>query len=159
MIALTVAEQPSTITVDDVCLVTEKPRVDKPTRAPQSDGILGFMNESDEKENSTIVQPDKPMSSATSELENYLDCRDIVDDPLEFWRTHKHSLPRLFEIVKQTLFASGSTTGIERIFSMAGYILNDRRTRTSDDNFENQLFANVNLDLSESRLRKKLKLK
>ena len=44
--------------------------------------------------------------------------------------------------------------GIERIFSVAGYILSDRRTRTSDDNFENQLFANVNLDLSESRLRK-----
>ena len=37
---------------------------------------------------------------------------------------------------------------------MAGYILSDRRTRTSDDNFENQLFANVNLDLSESRLRR-----
>ena len=74
-----------------------------------------------------------------------------MDDPHEFWRTHKQSFPRLFEIVKQTLFAPGSTTGIERIFSVAGYILRDRRTRTSDDNFENQLFANVNLDLSENR--------
>ena len=117
------------------------------------------MNESDEEEKSTVVQPDKPRSSAASELENYLDCRDIVDDPLEFWRTHKQSFPRLFEIVKQTLFAPGSTAGIERIFSVAGYILSDRRTRTSDDNFENQLFANVNLGLSVSRLRKNLKLR
>lgn len=82
-----------------------------------------------------------------------------MDDPLKFWRTHKQSFSHLFEIVKQTLFAPGSMAGIERIFSVAGYILSDRRTRTSDDNFENQLFANVNLDLSESRLRKKLKLR
>ena len=142
--------------MSDVCLVTEKPRDDKPasTRAPKSQGIFDFMNESDKEENSTIVQPDKPRSSAASELENYLDCRDIVDDPLEFCRTHKQSFFRLFEIVKQTLFAPGSTAGIERIFSVAGYILSDRHTRTSDDNFENQLFACVNLDLFESTQRK-----
>ena len=147
--------------MSDVRLVTEKPRVDKPasTRASKSHGALDLMNESDEEEESTIVQPGKPRSSAASELENYLDCRDIVDDPLEFWRIHKQSFPRLFEIVKQTLFAPGSTAGIERIFSVAGYILSDRHTRTSDDNFENQLLANVNLDLSSSRLRKKLKLR
>ena len=113
--------------MSDVCLVNEKPRVDKPgsTRAPKLHGSLDFMNESDEEEKSTVVQPDKPRSSAASELENYLDCRDIVDDPLEFWRTHKPSFPRLFEIVKQTLFAPGSTAGIERIFSVAGYMLSD----------------------------------
>ena len=82
-----------------------------------------------------------------------------MDDIIEFSRTYKQSFPRLFEIVKQTLFAPGSTAGIERIFSVAGYILSDRHTRTSDDNFENQLLANVNLDLSSSRLRKKLKLR
>ena len=95
---------------------------DKPasTRALKSHGILDFMNESDEEEKSTVVQPDKPRSSAASELESYLECRDIVDDQLEFWRTHKQSFPRLFEIVKQTLFAPGSTAGIERFFSVAG---------------------------------------
>ena len=117
------------------------------------------MNESDEEEKSTVVQPDKPKSSAASELENYLDCRDIVVDPLEFWQTHKQSFPRLFEIVKQTLFAPGSMAGIQRIFSVVCYIFNDRRTRISDDKFENQLFANVNLDRCESRLRKKQKFR
>ena len=68
------------------------------------------------------------------------------------------NFPRLFEIMKQTLVAPGSTTGIERIFSVAGYILSERRTRTSDENFENQLVANVNLNLSESGVRKKLRL-
>ena len=60
--------------------------------------------------------------------------------------------------MKQTQFAPGSTAGIERIFSVAGYFLSEGRTRTSDGNFENQLFANVNLGLSESGERKKLRL-
>ena len=88
------------------------------------------------------------------ELENYLDCRDVADDPLEFWRNHKQTFPRLFEIMKQTLFVAGSTAGIDRIFSVAGYILSERRTSTSDEYVENPLFASVNLDLSESGARK-----
>ena len=60
--------------------------------------------------------------------------------------------------MKQALFAAGSTAGIERIFSVAGCILSERRTRTSDEKFENQLFANMNLDLPESGGRKKLRL-
>ena len=51
------------------------------------------------------------------------------------------SFPRLFEIVKQTFFAAGSTAGIERMFSVAGYILSERPNITSDEKFENQLFA------------------
>ena len=45
------------------------------------------------------------------------------------------NVPRLFEIMKQTLVPPGSTTGIERIFSVAGCILSERRTKTSGENF------------------------
>ena len=41
------------------------------------------------------------------------------------------------------------TAAVERIFSIAGYILSQRRTRITDDNIQNQLFANVNSDLPE----------
>ena len=114
------------------------------------------MDDSDDEEET--MQVDKPKSSVASELENYLDCRDVAADPLEFWWNHRKSFPRLFEIVKQTLFAPESTAGIERIFSVASYILSERRNRTSDENFENQLFANVNIDFPLSGVRKKLKL-
>ena len=66
----------------------------------------------------------------------------------------KKIISGLFEIVKQTLFAPGSTAGVEGIFSVAGYILSERRNRTSDENFENQLFANVNIDFPLSGVRK-----
>ena len=81
------------------------------------------MDDSDDEEET--MQVDKPKSSVAPELENNLDCRDVAADPLEFWRNHRQSFPCLFEIVKQTLFAPGSTAGIERIFSVAGYILSE----------------------------------
>ena len=49
--------------------------------------------------------------------------------------------------------------GIERIFSVASYILSERRNRTSDEHFENQLFANVNIDLPLNGVRKKIEIK
>ena len=113
------------------------------------------MDDSDDEEET--VQVHKPKSSVASELENYLDCRDVAADLLGFWRNHRQSFPRLFEIVKQTLFAPESTAGIERIFSVAGYILSERRNRTSDEYSEKQLFANVNVDLPSSGVLKKLK--
>ena len=41
------------------------------------------MDDSDDEEET--MQVDKPKSSVASELENYLDCRDVAADPLEFW--------------------------------------------------------------------------
>ena len=114
------------------------------------------MDDSDDEQETMPV--DKPKISVASELENSLDCKDVAADSLEFWRNPRQSFLRLFEIVKQTLFAPESTASIERIFSVAGYILSERRNRTSDEKFENQLFANVNIDLPLSGVRKKLKL-
>ena len=41
------------------------------------------------------------------------------------------------------------TIAVERIFSIAGYILSQRRTRIIDNNLQSQLFVNVNSDLPE----------
>ena len=68
----------------------------------------------DEKE---TIQVDKPRSSVASELENCLDCRDVAADPLEFWLNHRQSFPRLFEIVKQTLFALGNTASLSEFLA------------------------------------------
>ena len=51
--------------------------------------------------------------------------------------------------LQNKLCAPGNTAAVGRIFSIAGYILSQRRTRITDDNFQNQLFAKVNSDLPE----------
>ena len=84
-----------------------------------------------------------------AELENYLDCETSSCDPMQFWRENQSRFPRLAVIAKQTFCTRGSTAAVERIFSIAGYVLSQRCTRITDDNFQNQLFANVNSDRPE----------
>ena len=85
--------------------------------------------------------------SSSAELENYLDTADFSGNPLDFWRVNGDKFPRLCVTAKQVFCAPGSTAAVERIFSIAGYILCQRRNRLTDSNFENQLFANVNFDI------------
>ena len=44
---------------------------------------------------------------------------------------------------------------VERLFSISGHILSQRRLKTSDKNFENILFAKVNFDVFDAELRKR----
>ena len=90
--------------------------------------------------------PRKKMEE-NAELENYLDCETSSSDPMQFWRENHSRLPCLAVIAKQTFCAPGRTAAVERIFSIAGYILSQRRNRLTDSNFENQLFANVNFGI------------
>ena len=77
--------------------------------------------------------------SAQTELGKYLVNADSANDPTVFWTTQKE-FSRLFVIAQQVFAAPASTAAVER----AGYILSPRRLRTSDFNFENLLFANLN---------------
>ena len=98
-----------------------------------------------------------PPTDACQFMGALLDCETSSSDPMQFWRENQSRLPRLAVIAKQTFCAPRRTAAVERIFSIAGYILSQRRTRITDDNFQNQLFANVNSDLPEVP-RKKLRL-
>ena len=51
--------------------------------------------------------------------------------------------------------APASQAPVERLFSISGHILSQRRLRTTDKNFENILFANVNYEVFDAELRKR----
>ena len=72
---------------------------------------------------------------------------DSANDRTVFWKTHKEEFPRLFVIAQQIFAAPASAAAVERIFGIVGYILSSRRLRTSDFNFENLLFANLNCNV------------
>ena len=48
-----------------------------------------------------------------------------------------------------------TTAGVERLFSIAGYILSCRRLSLIDRNFEDQVFAHCNSDLLANASRKR----
>ena len=61
----------------------------------------------------------------------------------------------LYKVSRQIFCAPGSQDPVERLFSIFGYILSQRRLRNSDKNFEDILFANVNFEVFDAELRKR----
>ena len=99
--------------------------------------------------------PDEPATeSAETEFARYLDNRDRMKDPLQLFKDQRTIFPRLSQIVPQILYAPGSTAAVERVFSVAGHILSPKRMSLSDDNFENQLFCNLNRSVGQVRCNK-----
>ena len=71
----------------------------------------------------------KVCHSAKVELELYLDSEEDAPSVLAFWRDNAKVFPRLAMIVKQIMCAPASTAAVERLFSIAGYILSSHRTK------------------------------
>ena len=92
--------------------------------------------------------------SAETELARYLDNRDRANNPLMIFKEKQTTFPRLCKIVPQIMCAPGSTAAVERVFSVAGYILSPKRMSLSDENFENQLFSNLNSNIFQVRSNK-----
>ena len=59
------------------------------------------------------------------------------------------------KVSRQILWSSVRQAPVERLFSISGHILSQRRLGTNDRNFENVLFANVNYDIFNKELRKR----
>ena len=83
-------------------------------------------------------------------LRDNLDNRDRANSPLMFFKDKQTTFPRLCKI----MCAPRSTAAVERVFSVAGYILSPKRMSLSDENFENQLFSNLNRNVFQVRSNK-----
>ena len=93
--------------------------------------------------------------SVEAELQSYLDLAPTSHNPLKFWHENRKQFKRLYKVSRQILCAPASQPPVERLFSISGHILSQRRLRTSDKNFENILFANVNFEVFDAELCKR----
>lgn len=87
-----------------------------------------------------------PTSQAILEVQRYLEMPVLGrnEDPLEWWNASKHSFPNLAVLARQKLNFVATSVPCERLFSKAGYILNDRRTRLGIRKIQQLLFLNTN---------------
>uniref|UniRef100_A0A6P7H1Y9 Uncharacterized protein LOC114345090 n=1 Tax=Diabrotica virgifera virgifera TaxID=50390 RepID=A0A6P7H1Y9_DIAVI len=87
-----------------------------------------------------------PTSRAIIEIERYLGDKILPrsDDPLNWWRNHKHIYPYLSVIAREKLCAVGSSVPCERLFSEAGEIMSDRRSMLSTRKTQLLIFLNAN---------------
>ncbi|CAF4838020.1 unnamed protein product [Pieris macdunnoughi] len=82
-------------------------------------------------------------------LELWLKCNDTVipksHSPLEWWKANKNSYPHLAILARNRLNSLATSVPCERLFSAAGNILSDRRTRLGVRKIKQLLFLQQNL--------------
>lgn len=70
-------------------------------------------------------------SRAVVEVQRYLDDKILPKNqsPLEWWKLNKNSYPHLAVLARKMLNSLATCVPCERLFSVAGNILSERRTR------------------------------
>jgi hypothetical protein len=84
--------------------------------------------------------------SSKSELDKYLSHPTISlkDDPFAYWRLNKELFPILCKLSCKFLIIPGTSASSERIFSLAGNIIAQKRTRLSSKHISMMIFLNKN---------------
>jgi len=81
------------------------------------------------------------------ELDKYLNEALINrhDNPLLWWSERKKIYPRMYELVKRRLCLMATSVPCERLFSKAGQVVTDRRSRLESKKISQILFLNHNM--------------
>ncbi|XP_055590435.1 zinc finger BED domain-containing protein 4-like [Uranotaenia lowii] len=89
-----------------------------------------------------------PAVAAIIELDKYVAELHLQrkNDPLLWWEERKSVYPRLYQMVLKRLCIPATSVPCERIFSKAGQICNDRRSRLSSSNMQKIIFVNHNIN-------------
>ena len=75
------------------------------------------------------------------EVDTYLAANDVAtDDILTYWQSKSAQWPRLSKVVKTILAIPATETSSERVFSIAGRTIEDRRTQLNSDTVDDLLF-------------------
>ena len=74
---------------------------------------------------------------------------------LRFWDNNRDVFPRLYAITRKIFCVPATTAGVERLFSISGFILSAGRMNLTDQHFEDQVFTHCNSDLLGSVSRKR----
>ena len=81
----------------------------------------------------------------SDELDRYLtmeiDKSTVSNDPLEFWRLQAESFPLLAQYAKHIHSIPATSASVERQFSAAGLVINDRRTNLNPQQLDNILLV------------------
>lgn len=120
----------------------------RPANHEKKDEDLSIWGDFDKMVAST--QPKGTFTSrAIIEMQRYLEEEIIprTSDSFLWWKQHRQMFPYLSKIAQEQLCTLATSVPCERLFSTAGQVLSDRRTRLSSKNVEMILFLNVNVKL------------
>ena len=91
--------------------------------------------------------PENPTAAGIRELEKYLqeDYLHRSKDPLEWWEQRKLMYPHIYYFMKKRSCVAATSVPCERIFSKAGQIICEKRSRITSSKVRKLLFLNHNM--------------
>ncbi|KAL0830016.1 hypothetical protein ABMA28_003474 [Loxostege sticticalis] len=94
------------------------------------------------------MTPDYAVAAGIVEIDRYIQEKllDRKSNPLIWWHERKLVYPLLYKYAIKRLHLIATSVPCERIFSKAGYTLNERRTRLRTKKLSQLLFINSNTD-------------
>lgn len=98
---------------------------------------------------SSLQGKQNPTAQAVVEIDKYLNEPHLnrVNDPLKWWESRKSIYPNLYAVALKRLCIPATSVPCERIFSKAGQICTEKRSRLTSDKVSKILFINHNLHL------------
>jgi hypothetical protein len=97
---------------------------------------------------SSLYDKPKDANKNKSEFEIYLNSDLRLDenaDLFKFWMQQRENFPQLFQLTKQILIIPASNTCVERMFSVSGATITEKRIRLAIEKIDKMIFLNRNL--------------
>lgn len=122
--------------------VSTQPKAKKPRHACDIDSIVELainkrIESSGEYQHQTIDE----------EIERFMlePVCNIKENIFSWWHKNKSRFPLIYGIAKKTIIVPATSTPSERVFSTAGLILTEKRSRLKPDHLDMLIFLNRNL--------------
>lgn len=98
---------------------------------------------------SSLQEKQDPTAQAVVEIDKYLNEQYLnrINDPLKWWESRKLTYPNLYAVAIKRLCIPATSVPCERIFSKAGQICTEKRSRLTSDKVSKTLFINHNIHL------------
>lgn len=110
---------------------------------------LEMLRELDTEESSNAISD----RSTEHEIDKYHLLASSIskhEDVIQFWRQNKINLPNLFELARNILGLSLTSSFCEHAFSLSGALLNKRRSKLNPVRAQKQLFVSANYEFYAS---------
>jgi hypothetical protein len=95
-----------------------------------------------------LTAASNPTAAIAIELDKYIAGSMLprISDPLHWWNDMKALHPRLHTVGKKRVCVVATSVACERIFSKAGQILSEKRSRMKSSKLSTILFLNAKLE-------------
>ena len=133
----------SSIILPQCSVVQEEAAAEKPIPTPAKKPSLLWANfDRDVKEKQQVTS--NILTATELKVRRHLETASLFRDakPLEYWKDHCSTLPRLSLIARDVLSIPETCVPSERLFSKAGELISNRRSSLKAKNVDRILFLN-----------------